>query len=55
MPDDDATESVRLRPGVGVGGTEPNIPEVVSAEVEAVGFDKQDKSRFSSRLATRCN
>lgn len=43
-----------MRPGAGVGGTEPGIPEVASAEVAVVGFVKQVKRRPSNRLAIRC-
>ena len=49
------TDTVRLRSGAGVGGTEPGIPEVVSAEVEDVGIVKQVERRLSNRLATSCN
>ena len=37
---------------MGVGGTEPGMPEVVSAEVFVVGLKKQVNRRFSRRLAT---
>ena len=37
---------------MGVGGTEPGMPEVVSAEVVVVGLKKQVNRRFSKRLAT---
>ena len=52
MPDDDVRDTVLLRPGVGVAGTEPGMPEVVSAEVVVVGLKKQVNRRFSRRLAT---
>ena len=53
MPDDDVRDTVLLRPGVGVGGTEPGMPEVVSAEVVVVGLKKQVNRRFSRRLWER--
>lgn len=47
-PDDEVSDTVRLRSGAG-------IPEVVSAEVEAVGIEKQVERRPSNRLATSCS
>ena len=52
IPGDDVRDTVLLRPGVGVGGTEPGMPEVVSAEVVVVGLKKQVNRRLSKRLAT---
>ena len=52
--DDEVMDTVRLRSGPGVGGTEPGTPEVASAEVEDVGIVKQVDRRPSTRLATSC-
>lgn len=54
-PDDEVTETVRLRTGAGFAGTEAVTPElVVSAEVEEVGIVKQVDRRPSNKLATSC-
>lgn len=51
-PDDEVTETVRLRSGAGVAATGAVVPEVVSAEVDEVGIVKQVDRRPSNKLAT---
>ena len=54
IPDEEVKDFVRLRSGKGVGGTEPSIPDVASADVGVDWFEKQVKSRLFNKLATRC-